>query len=98
MYQSNKTLGARVPVHREINDMMLQRIGDVPDKWVYAYSHAVVEGNGYMRETSIQNLKFVWVLIGVTLTSFFRWKRHLPLRAIKTMIAWAANSLKNLIK
>jgi glycosyltransferase involved in cell wall biosynthesis len=91
MYQSNKTLGARISVHREINDMFLQKMGDVPDKWVYAYAHAVVEGKGLTRRTAMQNLKFVWVLIGVTVVSFFRWKRRLPLRAIA---AWAAGSFK----
>lgn len=97
MYQSNKTLGARVPVHREINDMLLKRIGDVPDKWVYAYVHAVVEGKGLSRDTALQNLKFVWGLIGLTVASFFRWKRRLPVRAVKTMTAWAAGSFKNFL-
>ena len=98
MYQANKTLGARVLVHREINDMFLQKMGCVPDKWVYAYAHAVAEGNGFTRETPIQNLKFVWILIGVTLTSFFRWKRRLPFQAMKTITVWAAGSFKNVSK
>jgi glycosyltransferase involved in cell wall biosynthesis len=98
MYQSNKTLGARVPVHREVNDMLLQRMGDVPDQWIYAYAHVVVEGKGLTRGTAIQNLKFIWVLIGVTLVSFFRWKRHVPLSAIKTMINWIAGSFQRFLK
>jgi glycosyltransferase involved in cell wall biosynthesis len=97
MYQANKTLGARVSVHREINDMLLRTIGDVPDRWIYAYAHVVVEERGLARQTAIQNLKFVWGLIGVTVVSFFRWKRYLPLRAIGTMMTWAAGSLKNLL-
>lgn len=97
MYQVNKTLRARVSVHREINDMLLRTIGDVPDRWIYAYAHVVVEERGQGRQTALQNLKFVWGLIGVTAASFFRWKRHLPLRAIRTMAAWAAGSFKNFI-
>lgn len=97
MYQANKTLGARVPVHREINNMLLRTIGDVPDRWIYAYAHVVVEERGLARQIAIQNLKFVWGLIGVTVVSFFRWKRYLPLRAIRTMTTWAAGSLKNLL-
>jgi glycosyltransferase involved in cell wall biosynthesis len=97
MYQANKTLGSRVPVHREINDMFLQKIGDVPDKWIYAYAHAVVEVNGLARDTAVRNIKFVLALIGVTSISFLRWKRRLPLRGIKTMTGWIAGSLKKLL-
>jgi len=96
MYQANKTLGARVSVHREINDMLLRTIGDVPDRWIYAYAHVVVEERGLARQSAIQKLKFVWLLIGVTVVSFFRWKRYLPLRAIRTMTTWATGSQKNL--
>lgn len=97
MYQANKTLGARVSVHREINDMLLRTIGDVPDRWIYAYAHVVVEERGLVRKTALQNLIFVWALIGVTVVSFFLWKRSLPLRVVKTMATWAAGSLKNLL-
>jgi glycosyltransferase involved in cell wall biosynthesis len=97
MYQANKTLGARVSVHREINDMLLRTIGDVPDQWIYSYAHVVVEERGLVRKTALQNLIFVWALIGVTVVSFFRWKRYLPLRVAKTMATWAASSLKNLL-
>jgi hypothetical protein len=96
MYQANKTLGARVSVHREINDMLLRTIGDVPDRWIYAYAHVVVEERGLARQSAIQKLKFVCLLIGVTVVSFFRWKRYLPLRAIRTMTTWATGSQKNL--
>lgn len=98
MYQENKTLGDRVPVHREINNMLLEKIGDVPDKWVYAYAHAVVEEKGIKRKTAMQNLKFVWILTGVTLISFLRWKHHLPIRAVKTMADWAAGSFRHFIR
>jgi glycosyltransferase involved in cell wall biosynthesis len=43
LYQENKTMGARVKVHAEINDMFLRRFNRVPDRWLYNYAHAVVE-------------------------------------------------------
>ena len=43
LYADNKTLGARVKVHNEINNMMKRRLGKVPDKWLINYAHAVVE-------------------------------------------------------
>lgn len=97
MYQANKTLGNRISVHREINDMLLRTIGDVPDRWIYAFAHVVVEGRGLKRQTSLQDLRFVWGLVGVTVVSFFHWKRYLPLRAIRMMMTWVAGSLKNFL-
>jgi glycosyltransferase involved in cell wall biosynthesis len=43
LYADNKTLGARVKVHREINDMFRKLFGTVPDRWLMNYAHAVVE-------------------------------------------------------
>ncbi|MDP3705858.1 MAG: glycosyltransferase family 2 protein [Legionellaceae bacterium] len=43
LYGDNKTLGARVEVHREINDMFKKHFASVPDRWIMNYAHAVVE-------------------------------------------------------
>lgn len=92
MYQENKTLGSRVAVHKEINDMFCRTMGDVPDKWIYAYSHALVLEKGFKRNTALKNISFVAAMGGVALHSFLHWKHRLPLRAIKKMVAWAATS------
>jgi glycosyltransferase involved in cell wall biosynthesis len=43
LYASNKTLGDRVNVHREINNMLKKLFGKVPDRWLINYAHAVVQ-------------------------------------------------------
>lgn len=42
LYTENKTLGARVKVHGEINEMFKKMFDRVPDRWLYNYAQAVV--------------------------------------------------------
>lgn len=96
IYKENKTLGSRVAVHMEINDMLRTRLSMVPSKWIYAYAHAVVDQRGYNRTNSMENLKYVWRLIGVSLASLVRWSQDVSIRDITTMAAWAGGATKNL--
>jgi glycosyltransferase involved in cell wall biosynthesis len=43
LYAENKTLGSRVKVHAEINDMQKALFGEVPDRWLWNYARALVE-------------------------------------------------------
>lgn len=98
MYKNNKTLGSRVAVHKEINNMFRQKMGDIPDKWIYAYSHAVVEGKGFRRDTIIQKIKYILVMTSVAIYSFFWWKHRLPVCALKTGIFGTVALLRKNIK
>ena len=42
LYAENKTMRARVKVHREINGMMKKKFGQVPNKWIYNYVLALM--------------------------------------------------------
>lgn len=43
LYAENKTLGSRVLVHSEINDVHKALFGSVPERWVWNYAQVVVE-------------------------------------------------------
>lgn len=43
LYDTNKTLGQRVPVHYEINEMMVKKFRLSPEKWVLAYVSISIE-------------------------------------------------------
>ncbi|MGC0397201.1 MULTISPECIES: glycosyltransferase family 2 protein [Bradyrhizobium] len=43
LYAENKTLGSRLKVHGEINDMQKALFGTVPDRWLWNYAHAVID-------------------------------------------------------
>jgi glycosyltransferase involved in cell wall biosynthesis len=45
LHAENKTLGSRVAVHAEINDMMKRHFGRVPRRWMVNYAYACVEAN-----------------------------------------------------
>ena len=45
LYANNKTIGARVNVHREINNMFKIKFGQVPNRWLLNYAHAVLTSN-----------------------------------------------------
>ncbi len=95
MYKENKSLGSRVAVHQEMNDMLKKRLGEVPDRWIYNYAHAVVDQKGYKRGTPVENLKYVLLIVGISIVSFVRWRHGLPVNALATMSKWVGSSLKN---
>jgi glycosyltransferase involved in cell wall biosynthesis len=43
LYSENKTLGSRLKVHAEINDMQKSLFGTVPDRWLWNYAHAALD-------------------------------------------------------
>jgi glycosyltransferase involved in cell wall biosynthesis len=70
LYTENKTLGARVKVHREINDMFKKLFGRVPDRWLFNYAHAVVESKTNRRE---HHNWFVMCLLISSINAAWRW-------------------------
>ncbi len=95
MYEANKTLGSRVSVHREMNDMLKKRLGKVPDRWIYSFAHAVIDRKGYKRRNPSEDFRYVLLLVGVSSASFVRWRKRLPFNAMITMSKWVGVSLRN---
>lgn len=46
LHEETKTLGSRLPVHQEINDMLKRAFGSVPARWLVHYAHASLERRG----------------------------------------------------
>ncbi len=98
LYPSNKTLGSRVAVHREMNDMLKNTLGAVPVKWIYGYAHVAVEQKGYDRTDPWENLAFVLLLMVQAGYAFFHWKKKVSRSELKTMSGWLLGSLKNIAR
>jgi glycosyltransferase involved in cell wall biosynthesis len=92
LYSENKTIGSRVKVHREINNMLKQKLGKVPDSWLFAYAHAIVEAKT-LREQ--QPNWFVLKLLLTSLWSTVRWNKTITDNFRKTLYSIGLNFCKN---
>jgi glycosyltransferase involved in cell wall biosynthesis len=70
LYAENKTLGSRLKVHAEINDMQKSLFGTVPDRWLWNYAHAAIDPR-VDRSTSPR--WFALRLLIAVLTASLRW-------------------------
>jgi glycosyltransferase involved in cell wall biosynthesis len=87
LYSHTKTLGSRAAVHREILEMLSEKFGRPPAKWVYNLAHVVVEQAGYTRDTPEANLAFVTALVGESRSLFARYGGT-PLKERLLMMRW----------
>jgi len=90
LYAGTKTLGARVKVHREINDMMRERLGRVPDRWLFNYGHAVVDTAGFSR---VNRLRFALAVSAVSLYASLKWNRRPSWNMLQTTARWMGAGL-----
>jgi glycosyltransferase involved in cell wall biosynthesis len=72
LYAETKTLGARVQVHEEINDMLKRTLGAVPAAWIFNYAYAVVDARAGPKPSALsRRLRMLPAAIG----AFRRWNR-----------------------
>ena len=83
LYAENKTLGARVKVHEEINDMLKKYFAKVPDRWLINYTHAMVESKIDRR---LHPKWFIFEIGFGTLLASFKWNRSFSVDMLKTII------------
>jgi glycosyltransferase involved in cell wall biosynthesis len=91
LYPGIKTYAGRLKLHQEMNRMMHERLGRVPDQWVYNYAHARLE------QTTIesgQHLRFALGLTAFTVWASLRWNGDLPPSIRQTTLIWMKDGLK----
>jgi glycosyltransferase involved in cell wall biosynthesis len=87
LYQETKTLGARVKVHAETNDMFRQKFGSVPDSWLYNFAHMVVMHEPWVPSRR-GSILFNAQLIAVTLYASIRWNGKISRDVAMTSWNW----------
>ena len=71
LHADTKTLGQRVAVHAEINDMLRRTLGEVPAEWLIHYAYARLDAQNASRMRGLRAL-------GISLAASLRWNRALP--------------------
>jgi glycosyltransferase involved in cell wall biosynthesis len=85
LYAENKTLGARVKVHGEINDMFKKLFGQVPYRWLFNYAYSVTESKIIKRE---HHHMFYKLLIVSFINAAWRWNGFISVKARNQLNAW----------
>jgi glycosyltransferase involved in cell wall biosynthesis len=90
LYEQNKTLGSREAVHREILEMLTQKFGEPPIRWVYNYGHAVLAERGLTRDTPDADRVFVGAVVELCETAFVQYFGRIPASERQTLADWRA--------
>jgi len=95
LYKETKTLGARVKVHQEINNMMRERFGLVPDRWIFNYAHAFLDTKGLRRA---DRFRFAIAVSAVSLYASVRWNKRISWNVIQTIGRWIGGNARTMLK
>jgi glycosyltransferase involved in cell wall biosynthesis len=95
LYPDTKTLGARVNVHREINQMQRARLGRVSDQWLFNYAHAVADTRGYRRA---DRLRFALVVSAISCYAALRWNRSLSGKLCREVARWIDSNARGVLR
>ena len=85
LYADNKTLGSRVKVHREHNDMFKKLLGRVPDRWLFNYAHASVGAK--MSRESAPRIFLINICL-ISMISALKWNKRVSLAMCKVLYGW----------
>jgi glycosyltransferase involved in cell wall biosynthesis len=89
LHAATKTLGARVEVHAETNNMLRSLFGRVPDRWLFNYAHAVMDGCGVPRSSLRFNLSTPMLAMRAAL----RWNHRISPAMLGRCAHWIAGEL-----
>jgi glycosyltransferase involved in cell wall biosynthesis len=91
LYPGIKSYARRLEMHVEVNRMMVERLGHVPDQWIYNYAHARLELTGI---DSTQHVRFAVALAALTVWASLRWNRSVPSTVRASTLIWLKDGVK----
>ncbi len=91
MYNENKTLGFRSKFHSEINTMLKEKLGSVPEIWIFNYAHAVLDERGLPRTA---RFRFASAGAVISVWAALKWNGHVSRQMLRTCRRWITGSLR----
>ena len=85
LYAENKTLGSRVAVHGEINDVLRRHVGRVSDRRLFIYAHVVLEKMGIPPSDRV---RFPLLQSVISLYAALRWNHRISREMARTAYKW----------
>jgi glycosyltransferase involved in cell wall biosynthesis len=95
LYLETKTLGSPFRFHKEINDMFINLLGYVPDKWLYNYAHTLLDGRNVPRSDQV---RFPFFVALHSILAALKWNKRISKGMIKTTFVWVRGAVHNLFK
>jgi glycosyltransferase involved in cell wall biosynthesis len=82
MYSGNKTSSQPFAAHREISGMLLQKLGFVPLRWVFAYTRLSLEASGHHhgvpKHQVPSRFRYFMRLACLSFINYLAWARRVP--------------------
>ena len=94
LHAATKTLGSRVKVHAENNDMLCALFGRATDHWLFAYAHIVLDERGLARGTPRYSIE-------VALRSWaaaLKWNRRISRPMLRLGWQWIGDGARRLLR
>jgi glycosyltransferase involved in cell wall biosynthesis len=85
VHDETKTRSRPREVHTEINNMLREHLGRVPDNWLWNYAHTVLDARGIERSSDLTYLLRAALL---TAMAAFRWSRFPSMPLIRNTGSW----------
>jgi glycosyltransferase involved in cell wall biosynthesis len=91
LYKETKTLGFRSRFHHEINTMLREKLGTVPDIWIFNYAHAVLYERNF---PSSPRIRFAAVVSLISIYAALKWNRRVSKQMLRTIKQWITGSFR----
>ncbi|MBV9325626.1 MAG: glycosyltransferase [Chloroflexi bacterium] len=91
-YPENKTVSGWAASHAEINDVLLRRLGYVPDRWIFNYAHVVLRQSRLREE---DRLRFTILVSALSMYASLRWNHRITPGVLGTVRHWVGGTVRS---
>lgn len=91
LHVATKTIGSRVKVHYEINDMFRNVLGKVPNRWLSNYAHVKVEKMSTLKKSP---LKFTLSVGLLTIYASLKWNKTINKSLFLMCVRWVTQAIR----